>query len=189
MDRVYKSIGSSNHGIGNRQEDDFYATDPKAVKMLLENETFSHNIWEPCSGQGHISNVLKDEGYEVRNSDLIKRTPDCEKKDFLYMNNDTWEGDIITNPPYKLALQFVKQSLCCIDEGHKVAMLLRLLFLEGKERGEFFKIAPPRYVYVSRSRISCGINGEFSNSAGAICFSWFIWEKGYTGDTIIKWFN
>lgn len=29
---------------------------------------------------------------------------------------------------------------------------------------------------------------DVQNSA-AMSFCWFIWEKGYKGDTILKWFN
>ena len=36
----------------------------------------------------------------------------------------------------------------------------------------------------------CAKNGDFSQYTGkAMSFAWFIWEKGYKGDTILKWFN
>ena len=41
--------------------------------MLLGLETFDKNILEPCCGEGHISNVLKDAGHIVTSSDLIDR--------------------------------------------------------------------------------------------------------------------
>ena len=73
IDKVFKNIGATNHSLGDREENDYYATDPTAVKLLLQMETFNHNIWECACGEGHISEVLKGEGYEVRSTDLIDR--------------------------------------------------------------------------------------------------------------------
>ena len=69
-------------------------------------------------------------------------------------------------------------------------MFLKLTFLEGKARKEMFRIIPLKIVYVSSSRLKCAMNGDFENmTTGALTFCWYIWEKGYKGDTVIKWFN
>lgn len=69
-------------------------------------------------------------------------------------------------------------------------MFLKILFLEGKERKQLFQTNPPKVVYVSSSRITCAKNGDFNKfTSGALAYAWYIWEKGYKGDTIIKWFN
>lgn len=70
---VFTCIGASNHSIGDRQKEDFYATEPKATRLLLEKETFTNEVWEPCCGKGHMSEVLKEYGYSVRSTDLIDR--------------------------------------------------------------------------------------------------------------------
>lgn len=44
----FAALGPSNHSNGERADHDFYATPPKAVRMLLEKEQFSHHIWEPA---------------------------------------------------------------------------------------------------------------------------------------------
>lgn len=75
-------------------------------------------------------------------------------------------------------------------EGRKVAMFLKLQFLEGKSRKQFFLENPPKAIYVSSSRLICAINGEFDKiSSSAVAYAWFVWEKGFTGDPIIKWIN
>lgn len=75
-------------------------------------------------------------------------------------------------------------------EGHKVAMLLRLQFLEGKTRKKFFLQNPPKKLYVSSSRLHCAKNGKFEkNQSNAMAYAWFIWQKGFQGNPIIKWFN
>jgi len=28
-----------------------------------------------------------------------------------------------------------------------------------------------------------------ASGGGAIAYAWFVWEKGYKGDTVLKWFN
>lgn len=47
---------------------------------------------------------------------------------------------------------------------------------------------PPKKVYVSSSRIECAENGKFKGTS-AVAYAWFVWEKGFKGDPIIKWIN
>ena len=70
---VYVTLGASNHAKDEREQDDYYATDPKAMELLLEKETFSNNIWECACGSGELSNVLAAHGYNVLSTDLIDR--------------------------------------------------------------------------------------------------------------------
>ena len=182
-------MGSSYHSKEEREENDYYATPPEAVEHLLKLEKFSPSIWEPACGEGHISKVLEAHGYSVLSTDKIDRGYGLSPCDFLETTDvDSLDMDIITNPPYRYAREFVERALAEVTEGHKVAMFLRLLFLEGKSRREFFKNTPPRTVYVSSSRLQCGKNGVFAG-ANATCYCWMVWEKGYKGDTVIKWFN
>ena len=185
---VFTPLGASNHTAGTRPDHDYYATDPKALEMLLDLESFNPFIWEPAAGEGHLSNVLKARGYDVRESDLISRRPNIEQLDFFEYEG-TWHGDIITNPPYNMAQAFIEHALHVVQPGAKVAMFLRLLFLEGKRRRCFFEAHPPKRVWVSSSRISCAKNGDFNSATNAVAFAWFIWERGYEGDTSVKWFN
>lgn len=114
--------------------------------------------------------------------------------DFLGIENcDPWRGHIITNPPYKHAVEFIYKALSLIPEGYKVAMFLKVQFLEGKSRKRMFKEFPPKTIYVSSSRINCAKNGDFSGlremGGSAVAYAWYVWEKGYKGNTIVKWIN
>ena len=141
---VFSTLGASNHVADKRAANDYYATDPRAVEMLLQMETFAPVIWEPACGEGHISKVLQAHGYEVISTDLIYRGfGDPEPLNFLEETIDGFEGDIITNPPYSVGLQFVERALESVRPGGKVAMFLTVNFLEGKRRGELFKKSPP----------------------------------------------
>lgn len=189
---IFVCMGASNHTDETREINDYYATQPFAVNLLLQEETFNQKIWEPACGGGHISNVLLEKNYDVLSSDKFDRGYDCKKLDFLTESQpNSWEGDIITNPPYKLALEFTQKALDVVKEGNKVAMFLKLTFLEGKKRKEFFQENPPKVVYVSSSRLSCAKGGDFEKykDLNAIAYCWYVWEKGYKGDTIIKWIN
>ena len=166
-----------------------HATEPAATDWLCKLEHFKNPILEPACGQGHISERLKAYGYDVVSRDLIDRGYG-EVADFLYMNNEKWSGDIITNPPYRYAAEFVEQALNMVGEGHKVAMFLKLTFLEGKGRKKLFDKYPPLRIWVSRSRLKCAINGDFDSiGSSATAYAWFVWEKGYKGYPEIRWFN
>lgn len=181
-------LGSTTVVGSDREQHDFYATEPKAVELLLEEEQFQQSILEPCCGLNHITDVLRNKGYQVTTSDLIDRGVGAEVKDFFDYTH--WYGDIVTNPPYSQAVDFVEHSLKIVEEGSKVAMFLKIQFLEGKKRKEFFKRFPPKYIYVASSRLRCAKNGEFDKyGSSAVCYAWFIWEKGYQGEPSVRWIN
>ena len=103
---VYTTLGASSHTEEAREVNDYYATDPIAIDLLLKEETFDENIWECACGEGHMSERLKENGFEVYSTDLVDRGYEDEILDFL--NSDvSFNGDIITNPPYKYAKEFI----------------------------------------------------------------------------------
>ena len=61
---IFKTLGASNHTDKDRQNEDYYATDPIAAELLLEVEQFSGNIWECSSGEDHLANVFKEKGLQ-----------------------------------------------------------------------------------------------------------------------------
>lgn len=190
--KTFTTIGASNHSERIRPNEDYYATDPKAVELLLENETFNQTIWECACGEGHIAKVLESNGYSVISTDLIDRGYGEGGIDFLTQTENRGGncGDIVTNPPYKLALEFAQHALEIVEEGNKVAMFLKLTFLEGQKRKQFFLKYPPKRIYVFSKRMLCAINGQFKPGEGsAIAFAWYIWEKGYKGKPTIDWIN
>lgn len=189
---VYVTMGASNHAREDRHTEDFYATEPAAIELLLNEEQFAPEIWECACGMGHLSEVLKAHGYNVISTDLVYRGyGDPEPLNFLSETLEDFEGDIITNPPYKYALEFVERAIDSVAPGRKVAMFLKLQFLEGKRRKQFFLNNPPKTVYVSSSRLYCAKNGEFERykDTKAIAYAWFVWVKGFVGDTVLKWIN
>ncbi len=189
---VFQALGASSHSEFEREENDFYATPEIATELLLKLETFQKNIWEPACGLGHISKVLSLNGYKVKNSDLINRGYEKTLEIDFLKTKEKFKGDIITNPPYKYAKEFIEKSFELIEDKSKIAMFLKLQFLEGKSRKSLFKKFPPKIIYVSSTRLLCALNGDWKDKSvksGAVAYCWFIWEKGYKGKTILEWFN
>jgi len=189
---VFRMIGRTHDTKYVRDENDYYATDPRAAEMLLELEKFDQNIYEPACGEGYLSKVFEKAGHTVLSTDLIDRGFGFGGIDFL-QNASKFNGDIITNPPFKYAQQFIEKALDIIPEGNKVAMFLKVQFMEGKARKKLFTQFPPKTIWVSSSRINCAINGNFemfrTSGGSPICYAWYIWEKGFKGNTSLKWFN
>lgn len=195
---IYTTLGASNHTDKERESNDYYATEPKALELLLELENFSPYVWECACGEGHLSKVLKSHGYDVKSSDIVNRGYiETETLDFLQVKKEDVKQeisrDIITNPPYKYAKEFVEHALDISMDSTKIAMFLKVQFLEGKARRDLFKKYPPKKIYVSSSRLLCAKNGDFQKmrdgGGSAVAYAWFIWEKGFTGDTVVRWFN
>ena len=183
---VVGCLGAHNNTEEPREEHDFYATDPGAAKWLIELEELNHNIWECACGEGHLSKVFTQHNFNVKSTDLIDRGYGEGGVNFLEQK-EIWYGDIVTNPPYRYAQEFIEHALTLVPDGNKVCMFLKVQFLEGKKRKKLYDTQPPKRIWVSTSRIPCGKNGVFKNSM--IAYAWFIWEKGWNEDTVIKWFN
>lgn len=129
MNNIMRTLGASSYTDKERQEEDFYATDPIAAKLLLSVEELAENIWEPSCGQGHLSKVFEQHGHKVKSTDLIDRGFGEGGIDFL-KTFEKFDGDIVTNPPFSKAQQFIEHGLSLIPDGRKVCMFLKVQFME-----------------------------------------------------------
>jgi hypothetical protein len=168
-----------------RNEHDFYPTPPSATEALLSVERFNGEIWECACGDGAISKVLEAYGYKVRSSDLVDRGYGLSPVDFLRITNKKSVANVVTNPPYSLAEEFVRMALDV--SSNKVAMLLKLTFLESEKRRRMFESTPLARVHVFSKRLTLMRNGAVAGSGGMIAFAWFVWEHRYTGRPQIGW--
>lgn len=191
---IFSQLGASNHSDKNREIFDYYATDPIAVDKFLktinkENIRIGKNIWECATGENHIKNVLIKYGYNVIGTDIVDRGKIDKQLDFLSLKENPYPNrTILTNPPYKLALEFLKKAYELQQNGDLIILMLKIQFLEGKSRYNFYKNNNPKYVLIHSSRVNCANNGDFETyKSSAMCYTWFIFEKGYKGDTILKW--
>ena len=172
-----------------RVKNDYYATPPESTIALLEREKFFGDILEPCCGEGHISEVLKDYGYDVVSNDLIDRGYGEFNEDYLKAT-ELKATNVITNPPFKYAKEFIEKSLH--DTTGKVAMFCKIQLLEGVSRRKMFENTPLKTVYVFTKRQNPLRNGSPVDENGkkwasTMCFAWFVWEHGYEGKPSIEW--
>ena len=176
-------------GKADRQEDDFYATDPRAIEALINAPVEKYSqitqislsyckgergyfIWECAAGNGNLSNWLKQNGYNVVASDLKYRG--CtdgsiiDGLDFLttYPYNK-FKGVaahpliILTNPPYSLATEFIEHALEILPDGGLYIALMNITYLAGQKRYQrVYSKGSLREIYVFSKRIECWKNGE-----------------------------
>lgn len=141
-----KTLWASSHSDKDREINDYYATEPKATELLLQLETFNQKVWECACWEWHMSEVLKKHWHNVYSTDLIDRWY-WEQLDFL--NNDILrDWDIITNPPYKYANQFIEQCLKKLKDWNKFALFLPIRYTEWKERKRYLQLIHQKsYMY------------------------------------------
>lgn len=176
-------LDNNRHALADRK-DDLYETPPAAVRALLRSENLPHHIWEPACGPGSIVNVLRAAGHTVWATDLVDYgLKDSESGvDFLMERQSRIDVEaIVTNPPFKLATEFVEHALAICP---RVYMLLRLAFLESEKRSPILDGGQLARVLVFRNRLPMmhrhGWEGK-RTEAGAIAFAWFCWDRNHSG--------
>lgn len=188
---VYKILGASNHAETERESNDYYATDPAVLEHLIKKYDIPHVVLEPACGSGDLSKWLEWNGHKVYSSDIVNRGYG-EKQNFFEMMSVPKDCScILTNPPYKYATEFVLHALDLLPVGGQVVMFLKTTFLETERRyNEIFRSTPPRFVYQFIRRALCAKNGDFEEArkqGSAVSYAFFVWEKGYKGQTLIDW--
>jgi hypothetical protein len=186
MTALTHAANAGRHSLAERG-DDLYETPPQAVRALLQVERIPQIVWEPACGPGSIVTVLRNAGHTVFASDLVDYgCPDSQSRIDFLMERTAPAGveAIVTNPPYRLAEQFVEHALKLCP---RVVMLLRLAFLESERRSPFLDRGQLARVCVFKNRLPmmhrAGWTGPRASSA--IAFAWFCWDCGHRGPPTI----
>ena len=152
---------------------DQYFSPPWVVDGLLSVIQPKGHIIEPCAGEGHLADRLRDYGYTVTESD-IDPTLRGKARDFLSDDFNEEAEWVVTNPPYTIkggprASDFYRQAMEVATKG--VAMLLRLSWLEAcRDRKD--KLPKLTRVAIFPSPRVQYIGSGSSNPAQS---AWFIW--------------
>ena len=209
-DRVFKLMGS--HSATERAKDDFYQSSPEIANALFEcvktgvkrNKVYAAGlentvIIDSSVGTGVLLEPLyKSCWYQIGYDVADRGYEHVIIRDWFNVNTDMWKKEIwfnrhpkiiVQNPPFKLALEFVQHSLELLERGELLFSLHRLLFLEGGERfGKLYgNKQKPKYVFVFAKRVSCIAPNVPNKGQNAMCYAWFMWQKGFRGNTQIKW--
>lgn len=189
-----------------REQNDYYATDPQAVRLLMEaiirdrmllNDPYipidslgsPRPVFYECAcGAGNISKELEAMGYKVYSTDLVDRGYGTAGIDFLsliYIPSDI--SVIMTNPPYKYATEFILHALDLLHFGQFAIFLLNINYLAGLERyNKIYKYGSLYRVYVHSKRVNCYKNNDAVGHNSPINYGWFVFRKGFQGDATIR---
>lgn len=213
---IWKTLGASNHTDKEREPNEFYATEPRALGLFAPLFPIHHKVYECACGNGSLSKWLVGHGHDVLSSDIIDRgyghtgidflkvgTTDLFAKDYFMDTLVEWYAkgnpnlsepfDILTNPPFAKAEDFIRHALDLIPEDGRVIMFLKTIFLEGKERKRLiYDVNPPRWVYQFSGRILCAKNGDFKEmqdgGGSAVAYQFQVYNKhNDEHKTEIKW--
>ena len=169
-----------------REDDtDFYATDPKAVELFLEQLKrdkiiLPKFITEPCCGNGNISRTLEKYGYEVSSSDY-KDYGFGNVKNFFDIKEATC---IITNFPYKNQVEFILHGL---NISNRLICLTRTQFLAGANKQVIYKNKSLKFIYqyIKRIKVFPGNKPELARSMVDYC--WLVFNHNYSGEPTFRW--
>jgi hypothetical protein len=170
---------------------DFFPTPPWATRALLEHCLVISGlrrlrVWEPACGDGAMARAIGEYASVVACSD-VHDYGFGHTHDFLLPFTPFPPVDwIITNPPFRLAEQFVWRGLEIAEHG--VAVLVRSVFVESVGRYErLFKPRPPAIMAQFVERVPM-VKGRLDQSAStATSYCWLIWTIAPVEHTKLVW--
>lgn len=170
---------------------DNFPTPPWATRALLEHVIGTHGLdsltcLEPACGQGHMAKPLREYFGSVQSSDAYHYGYG-PVRDFLKYPFEAASHDwVITNPPFRLAEEFVDRAL--VVARHGIAILARTVFLESVGRFEsIFSVRPPTVFAQFTERVPM-VKGRLDPRAStATGYAWFVWVKGSSNLPRLTW--
>jgi hypothetical protein len=186
---AYSSVMAQNRShavmaqrIEARDSRDDFPTPPWATRALLEHVLTEfgpfepQSVLEPACGSGYMVRPLCEHFGEVLASDIYPYG--CGSvRDYLAVPYEANAVDwVITNPPFRLAEDFVQRSLIVARKG--VAILARTVFIEsvGRYRNLFLKNPPCRFAQFTE-RVPM-VRGRLDRTAStATGYAWLVWSK------------
>jgi hypothetical protein len=159
-----------------------FPTPPWATRALCKFLLERCLIWpgmvvrEPAANRGHMARALGEYFSRVIASDVADYGAGFPLDDFL-MPGDLETADwTITNPPFRLAEEFLFRALQTTGLG--VALLVRTSFLEGIGRHErVFSEAAPNFILQFSERVVMHKGRLSKDGSTATAYCWMIWIK------------
>ncbi|MBN7758952.1 methyltransferase [Nitratireductor aquimarinus] len=171
---------------------DDFPTPPWATRALLKHVIMpmtgpvsDQSCWEPACNRGHMARPLGEFFREVVASDVHDYGTGHVILDFLFPGDVRKVDWIITNPPFRLAQQFIDRSSQIARHGF--AMIVRSAFLEGVGRfNGLFSVNPPSIIAQFTERVVM-VKGRLEpKGSTATAYCWLVWIDGET-DTRFQW--
>lgn len=163
---------------------DWYVEPVWVVDHLTRAVSFSRTIHDPCCGGGTIPKRLHELGFNTTASDIVDRGYG-DIHDFFADGRE--RQNIVCNPLYKIAEQFLLHAIKITDE--KVAAIVNLKFLASQgRRDRLFLKHPPAHVLICSRRPSMPPGGlGIKATGGTADYCWIVWDKIAGGDARVSW--
>ena len=92
------------------------------------------------------------------------------------------------------ATEYVLHALRLLPTDGLLCLFLKTTFAEGKERYQrIFGVTPPALVLQCSERVLCAKNADFdgmiAGGGSAVSYAWWVWRKGWSGQTTLDWIN
>jgi hypothetical protein len=168
---------------------DDFPTPPWATRALCEWITAATrpvpelcSCREPAANRGHMVKPLREAFGHVIASDVFDYGADFATYDYLFgpTSSLTMTDWTITNPPFKLAEQFIERALMLSRRG--VAMFVRSAFLESIGRYErLFSVTPPTDVLQFSERVVLHKGRLAPEGSTATAYCWLVWRRAGRG--------
>lgn len=152
-----------------RHKDDFYPTPAECTLALARKIKLPKTIWEPACGDGAIAKVLEQRGHTVVATDLNDHGYGIPRRDFL-MEYRAEASAIITNPPFKLAEEFIRHAIAL--DVDLIAMFLKATYWQAATRTKLFKQCPPTQIYALAWRPDFSGEGQPTMEC-----AWHVWRR------------
>jgi hypothetical protein len=170
---------------------DDFPTPPWATRALCEylsEEEFclqNKSVREPAANRGHMVKPLSEFFERVVPSDIHDYGAGYPVQDYLFGPPPEYTDWTVTNPPFRLAEQFIARAMTC---SGAVAVIVRSAFLEGVGRyRNLFAVHPPALVlqFVERVVMHKGKLSPKGSTATAYC--WIVWLPKLRVSTEFDW--
>jgi hypothetical protein len=174
---------------------DDFPTPPWATRALCEyiarysaRRLGDLSCREPAANRGHMVKPLFEYFGHVMASDVHDYGAGYRVEDYLFGPDEHFDRTdwTITNPPFKLAEQFIDRALRLSRLG--AAVIVRSAFLEGVGRHErLFSQTPPSAVLQFTERVVMHKGKLSANGSTATAYAWLVWFKDRAGPTVFDW--
>lgn len=159
---------------------DDFPTPPWATRALcewVEREVYplsDLDCRDPAANRGYMARPLAEYFGRVEASDIFDYGVGYPLDDFLFPGGFLPIHWTVTNPPFRLAQQFIARARETSTEG--VAIFVRSAFLEGQQRHEnLFAVDPPTYVLQFSERVVIHRGKVVADGSSATSYSFLVW--------------
>ena len=158
----------------------------RALCEWLGPTTMTETVREPAANRGHMVAPLSEYFYEVEASDIHDYGAGFPVRDYLFGPNPHPVDWTITNPPFRLAEQFIARALA--TSTHGVAVIVRSAFLEGigRYRG-LFSQTPPTNILQFTERVVMHKGKLSAKGSTATAYCWLVFTKSHPNQTRFDW--